>query len=407
MFPATLLTLLLVFKITRSPVKAANSPISVPLTSRLHFSNGTNDLLEHDRSRMKALSNSSMRRQSLVNVPLTNNHANYGHFLTVGIGNPPKTYNLILDSGSANTWVRASKYVKTSPSFCTGQPVAVTYGTAFFYGTEWLDYVTVGPGLTVILQSIGVASEISGLRDFDGIVGIGPVALTVGTLPDLRTEPIPTVTDSLFGQGTIPENVLGIFSLPYISPKLEITGQITFGGTDPTMYNGNIEYAPTVNTGRSQNYWGVNSRITYGNREILRSTGGIVDFGTTLITLATDAYQKYQLATGTVYDSATKLLTMPEDKYGTLRNLDFHIGDQTYSLTPNGQIWPRSLNTKIRGKEGSIYLIFEDRGTSSGQDGLSDFSLGYLFMQRFYVAYDFTNSRVGFATTAFTDATTN
>ncbi|KAG2073381.1 acid protease [Suillus decipiens] len=407
MFTAALLTLLIIFTITRSPVKAASSPISVPLASRLHFYNGTHNLLERDGARVKALSDSSMQRQKLVNVPLTNNHANYAQFLAVGIGNPPTTYNMVLDSGSANIWVRASKYMETGSSFCTGQPVAVNYGSASFFGTEWLDYVTVGPGLTVTLQSIGVGDETAGFHELDGLIGIGPVASTVGSLPDLPTEPIPTVTDSLFGQGAISENVLGIFSQPYVSPPLEITGQITFGGTDPTKYNGHIEYAPTVNTGRSQRYWSVNSRITYDNREILRSTGGIVDCGSTLISLATDAYQEYQFATGAVYDSATTLLTMPEDKYGTLRNLDFYIGEQIYSLTPNAQIWPRSLNTKIRGKEGSIYLIFSDRGTPSGQDGFSDFSLGYVFMQRFYVAYDFTSSRVGFATTAFTDATTN
>ncbi|KAG2069744.1 acid protease [Suillus decipiens] len=407
MFPAALLTLLLVFSITGSPVKADNPPVSISLTSGLYFSNSTYNLLENDNARVKALRDSSMRRQNLVNVPSTNFYPNYGHSLAVGIGNPPTTYNLFLDSGSGNTWVRASKYVETGPSFCTGQPVGLAYVSGSFSGIEWLDYVTVGPGLTVILQSIGVADQVELLsRNADGIIGIGPVATTVGTLQDLRTEPIPTVTDSLFGQGTISENILGVFSQPYTSSSSQINGQITFGGTDPTKYNGNIEYAPTVSTGRSRMFWGVNSRITYGNKEILRSTDGIVDSGTTFISLASDAYQNYQLATGAKYDSATTLLTIPRKKYGTLLNLDFHIGEQIYTLTPNAQMWPRSLNTKINGKMGSIYLIFRDRGRPSGQGG-SDFCLGYVFMQRFYVAYDVTNSRVGFATTAFTDATTN
>ncbi|KAG2362233.1 hypothetical protein BDR07DRAFT_1583220 [Suillus spraguei] len=124
-------------------------------------------------------------------------------------------------------------------------------------------------------------------------------------------------------------------------------------------------------------FWGVNSSITYSHMVILRSTAGIVNCGTTLITLATDAYHKYQLV---VYNHVTELLTIPEDKYRTLHNLDFHIGDQTYSLTPNAQIWPHSLNTKIkRGKKGYIYLIFRDCGTHSGQEKFSDFCLGYVF----------------------------
>ncbi|KAG2364827.1 aspartic peptidase domain-containing protein, partial [Suillus spraguei] len=226
------------------------------------------------------------------------------------------------------------------------------------------------------------------------------LGLTVGSLRDSREEPIPTVTDSLFGQGTISENVLGLYFEPF-SPPLETTGQITFGGTDPTKYNGGIEYAPT--NIHSRKFWGVNSRITYGNTVILRSTAGIVDCGVTLILIATDAYVKYQRQTGAVYDGATRFLTISEDKYGTLQNLDFSIGEQTYSLTPNAQTWPRSLNSKIGGMKGSIYLVVDDSGINDNHD----FILGYVFMQRFYVAYDATNARVGFATTAFTDATTN
>ncbi|KAG2064449.1 hypothetical protein BDR04DRAFT_1110079 [Suillus decipiens] len=48
------------------------------------------------------------------------------------------------------------------------------------------------------MQSIGVADQIAGLRNFDGLIGIGPVALIVGSLQDLRTEPIPTVTNHHF-----------------------------------------------------------------------------------------------------------------------------------------------------------------------------------------------------------------
>ncbi|KAG2071103.1 acid protease [Suillus decipiens] len=399
MFPAALLTLLLIFSITGSPAKAGSSPITVPLT-RLHFSNSTNNfLLERDRARVMALRDSSMRRQ--INVPLTYDYYAI-YLLAVGIGNPPTTYNLVLDSGSANTWVRASKYVETGTSFYTGQPVEVTYKFASISGTEYLDYVTVGPGLTAIMQSIGVADKIAGFHNFDGLIGIGPVSLTVGSLQDLP-EPIPTVTDSLFGQGTISENVVGIFLQPHVSAPLETTEQITFGGTDPTKYNGKIVFAPAV-IGNARDFWGVGSGILYGNRVILRSTAGVVDCGGTLIKIATDAYQKYRSATGARYDPATGLLTMPEDNYGSLENLDFYIGDQTYRLTPNAQIWPRSLNIKIGGQQGSIYLVIGDNGAYNGQ---IDFSLGYVFMQRFYVAYDAANSRVGFATTKFTYATTN
>ena len=99
------------------------------------------------------------------------------------------------------------------------------------------------------------------------------------------------------------------------------------------------------------------------------------------------------------------LLTITSAQFKALKNLNFKVGSQTYSLTPNAQIWPRSLNTFIGGSSGSIYLIVGDLGSNSGQ-GL-DFINGYTFLERFYSVFDTTNKRVGFATTAFTTATTN
>ena len=54
------------------------------------------------------------------------------------------------------------------------------------------------------------------------------------------------------------------------------------------------------------------------------------------------------------------LLKITPEQYACLKDLNFKIGSKTYSLTPNGQIWPRSLNTDIGGDSGSIYLIVSD-----------------------------------------------
>ncbi|KAG2070907.1 acid protease [Suillus decipiens] len=404
MFPAASLTLLLLLSITGSLVKAANSPISVPITNRLSFSNGTMNLVAHDDARIQAFRDPSMRGQRLNNVPLSNNYV--GDSIPVSIGNPPTTYHLLLDSASANTWVRSSAYMRTSTSFRIGGFVEMTYGGGFFTGFEYLDNVTVGPGLTVILQSIGVAVRSAGFDNYDGILGIGPAALTVGSLRDLPTDSIPTVTDSLYGQGTVSEDVFGIFCQPYVNSQLESTGQITFGGTDSTKYDGDILYTPITNTPRASNYWGIDQSIVYGHTEILPLAAGVVDSGATFLYIATEAYELYKTATGSEYDPVTRLLAISEDGYNALQNLHFNIGPQTYTLTPNAQIWPRSINSRIGGRQANaIYLIVRDIGAPSGT-GL-DFISGYVFMQRFYVAFDTTKRRVGFATTEFTYATTN
>ncbi|KAG2078615.1 acid protease, partial [Suillus decipiens] len=143
---------------------------------------------------------------------------------------------LLLDNGSTNTWVCSAAYMRTSTSFHTGQPVGVIYEAGFFLGTEYLDNVTVSPGLTTILQSIGTATQVKGFDIVDCILGISPAALSIHSLQDLLTDPIPTITDTLYGQGTISENIFGIFYKPYASSDLQSTGQITFGGMDSTKY---------------------------------------------------------------------------------------------------------------------------------------------------------------------------
>jgi len=88
-----------------------------------------------------------------------------------------------------------------------------------------------------------------------------------------------------------------------------------------------------------------------------------------------------------------------------LKTLSFDISGVSFGLTPNAQIWPRTLNTDIGGAAGDIFLIVNSIGTPSGQ-GL-DFINGQTFLERFYAVFDTTNKRVGLATTSFTAATTN
>ncbi|KAG0700382.1 hypothetical protein DFH29DRAFT_1001180 [Suillus ampliporus] len=96
---------------------------------------------------------------------------------------------------------------------------------------------------------------------------------------------------------------------------------------------------------------------------ILTETAGIVDTRTTLILIATDAFNKYKLETGGILDE--------------------------------------TIGFAIDGTTDGIYLVVSDIGSNFG------FTNGYCFLERFYSVYDTTNSRVGFAKTVYTYATSN
>jgi cathepsin E len=239
----------------------------------------------------------------------------------------------------------------------------------------------------------------------DGIIGVGPVGLTQSTLSPDAESTIPTITDNLFTSGVIGANILGVSFEPTTSANSETNGELTWGGTDPTKSTGEITYTPITTTFPANTFWGIDTSVAYGSASILGLTAGIVDTGTTLVQLATDAFQVYQSATGGVADSATGLLSLTPAQFENLQSLFFTVAGTSFEFTANAQILPRILNSQMGGTPDGIYLIVSDLGTNSGA-GL-DFILGQTFLERFYSVYDTDNQRVGLATTPFTDATSN
>jgi len=406
-----LATLVLALAVAASPIAIPqNTRVTLPLVRRFNNSTGPVNILQRDQARAAYLrergrakaEGRSYERRAAGSVTATNQAEDYT--VEVSIGSPATTYTLLVDTGSSNTWVGAgTAYTPTSTSKDTGESVSVTYGSGSFSGEEYTDTVSLGSGLTITKQSIGVASEAQGFSGVDGILGIGPVDLTEGTLSS-GDQTIPTVTDNLYSQGTIPEHLVAISFEPTTSESVA-NGELTFGATDSSKYTGSINYTPLTTTSPASEYWGIDESITYGSTTILSNTAGIVDTGTTLILIASNAYSKYQSATGAREDENTGLLRLTTSQYNNLKALNFKIGSETYTLSANAQIWPRSLNSYIGGSSNYVYLVVNSIGTPSGE-GL-DFINGYTFLERYYSVFDTGNSRIGFATTSYTTATTN
>ncbi|KAG2352748.1 acid protease [Suillus spraguei] len=355
MFSTVPLLTLLALSVTGSLVEVRNSSITLPITRRLKFSNGTN-LLQHDEARVAAFRDNSTHGRR-ANIILDNEKWSYT--VSVGIGNPPHIVNnLIIDTGGAVTWVGVNK------------------------GYERTD-------------SSGMA--------YNGVLGIGPAGLSVGTVTNKRRMELETITQCLFDTGRISQPLVGIFFQPSIGMKTTLERSTLLLDQSRLiviiLFQFCHQYPP------ASRYWGIEQSITYGTTEILSNAPGIVESSSTYNYLASDAYENYRVATGAKLDARTNLLSITLEQYDALHPLEFHIGDQTYSFTRNAQIWPRHLNYKVNGLDDGIYLTVKSLDTPVGH-GL-DFQLGYVFLQRFYAVFDIAESRVGFAETLFTDATTN
>ncbi|OSX61338.1 hypothetical protein POSPLADRAFT_1171012 [Postia placenta MAD-698-R-SB12] len=337
-----------------------------------------------------------------ISIPATN--LEYMQYTaSIGVGNPPTYYELVIDTGSSNTFVGTGKpYVRTNTSISTGQPVNVTYGTGFFSGYEFYDQVTIAPDFVITNQSIGNAINSSSFEGVDGIIGVGPVDLTQFTLATEPNATIPTVLDNALAQGLISQQVLGVSFAPADSNS-SINGKLTFGGADDELYFGDIAYTPITSTFPASLYWGVNVSATYGLQTIIPdSYAGIVDTGTTLIYIADDWYQSYLDAIpGSYYDSNTTGLTViPHDQADFLAPFTVMVAGQPLILDAAAQLLPKDQNEVWGGEKHLRYGYIGPMGSDSGK-GL-DFIIGQKFMERFYAVFDQANSRVGFAYTNHT-----
>ncbi|KAG6876174.1 hypothetical protein C0993_005146 [Termitomyces sp. T159_Od127] len=415
--PSLLATLLLALAVSANPIVVRDSPVKLPLTRRLNVTS-VHNLIRHDlarakhlRARAEALSKGVspdvFSSDAIIDEPVDNQAVSY--IASIGVGSPATTYELIIDTGSSNTWIGAgTSYRPTSTSSKTSNSVSVTYGSGAFAGKTFFmpsDEKMMTVDWLSNRQSIGVASAAIGFAGTDGILGIGPVDLTQGTLSPDFTSLVPTVTDNAFSLGLISGNEIGISFEPTTSIEA-LNGELSWGGADTSKYTGTIAFAPLTTTTPARLYWGINQSIRYGaSTSILSTTAGVVDTGTTLLYIASDAFNRYRSVTGAVLDGTTGLLRITSSQFANLESLFFTINGATFEFTANAQIWPRSLNTALGGSPSSVYLIVADNGGSTGS-GL-DFINGYAFLERFYTVFDTANKRIGFANTPFTTATTN
>ena len=82
--------------------------------------------------------------------------------------------------------------------------------------------------------------------------------------------------------------MLGIYYEPYnAKSKGHGRGSLSFGQVEPGRTVGAVNYVPLTTTRPASQYWGIDQSVSYGTTQLLATTAGIVDTGTTLILLAT------------------------------------------------------------------------------------------------------------------------
>jgi len=216
-----------------------------------------------------------------------------GYVAQVQIGTPPKTFVILMDSGSADFWVGSENCQseagggcgqhqflgeKSSSTFVdTKVPFNVSYGTGNVAGTIVRDNVVLA-GLQLTNHTFGTANteSIDFSSDstlFDGLMGLAQSGLS--------NQGVPTPVESLNIANLIPAAITSYKISRLADQKND--GEITFGGLDTTKFD--VKTQVTIPNVNQRGFWegAVDSFTVDGQDSGLQGRTAILDTGTTLI----------------------------------------------------------------------------------------------------------------------------
>ncbi|GAC94131.1 endopeptidase [Pseudozyma hubeiensis SY62] len=211
-----------------------------------------------------------------------------GYVATIEIGSQNQTFRMLIDSGSADTWVPSTACqacgsshtqlgTSNSDSFKTlSTPFSIQYGTGDVSGNLATDNIEIA-GLALTNYTFAVSTqESSDFADdtvpFDGLMGLAR--------SELSNAGQPTPIDALYKEGKVQAPVMG-YHLGRVADGYN-DGEVTFGGVDPAKYTGNITEIDNVST---KGFWeaAIDQISVSGNDLGLSGRTAILDTGTTLI----------------------------------------------------------------------------------------------------------------------------
>ncbi|CAG8502642.1 516_t:CDS:2 [Paraglomus brasilianum] len=347
-------------------------------------------ILSFKRIRIK--SNANSRRLKRRNASGLIDVKDFIYIAIVTIGTPPTVFSCQIDTGSSDLWIPDASCVgagcsnkntfssKFSISYGgDGVPWNISYvDQSSASGVTATDTVIVGGFVLKGQQFARATSMNSGFtgQPSDGIIGLaGPQSAVVpGTVTPIQ---------NMKNQGFINTRSFGV----WLGKATEGgSGEISFGGADPSHIVGNLTTIPLVRSFDSIGIWVVQlSKIAISGREItLTSANGlaIVDTGTSVILAPSAIADQINTSFGGVFSSQAQAYILPCN--AAPPDLTFTFGTATFTV-PGAD-----LVIQQQGQCESA-IIPGDLG-----GGLS-FLLGDTFLKNNYAYFDMDGSAIGLA----------
>ncbi|EPQ31985.1 uncharacterized protein PFL1_00183 [Pseudozyma flocculosa PF-1] len=328
-------------------------------------------------------------RREATSEPLTNLEYDSTWLADIDVGTPAKTYAVVLDTGSADFWLDKGSFDPAASSSFTNSTTAfdLTYGSGDVAGYLGKDTVTLA-GATGNNVVLAVADDVSSdLADsnINGIMGMGFRALSSADAdPFWRQMNFDTFSFYLERRTANSKSAKG--------DKAD-GGVFTLGGTNSTLYQGDIDYVPLI----EQQYWmlKLEGLSTSGESVALgTTTRAAIDTGTTLIGGPDDVVRElYAQVPG-----SSELAESPgyySYPCSTPINATISFGQRQYSI-PDADFSAGSLSSS-----GDVCMGAVFGAGSTAKDNLQ-WIVGDAFLKNVYTVFTTADgqARVGFAALA-------
>ncbi|KAJ8486927.1 hypothetical protein ONZ51_g4529 [Trametes cubensis] len=358
---------------------------------------------EHLRNKY-GYSNSTLskRQGQTVGIDIIDQAQDSSYIGTVSIGTPPQTFKVVLDTGSSDLWVASTNCLSCGVTGPNGQEQEITirYGSGSVAGILATDTVSMA-GFTVNPQTFLLAEQMtSGLLDGDvsGIMGLAFEALA-------STNAVP-FWQALANGGQFATPEISFWLARHLDdvnpPDEQPGGVMTLGGTNSTLFTGDIEFIPLTVTTGGPTFWMLEMTGNLVNRSYAgqRSPGSImrdaalsaIDTGTTLIGGPSDAVRAiYEAIPGSAEVSSM------QGFYAFPCSTDVQV-----SLAFGGKSWPISSADMNLGRISASMCVGGIFDLSLGSDvsgggGNPVWVVGDTFLKNVYSVFRSNPAAVGFA----------
>ncbi|KAF8881806.1 aspartic peptidase domain-containing protein [Infundibulicybe gibba] len=247
------LLLVLLFS-TIASTSPTPGPLHIPISRRSNA--GVHDITYYSAvvkgSREKysnhSRTQSHRRAAGISNTAIINWGSDSTYYGVVGIGTPPQMLGVSLDTASTDLWVASKAFGNYKPevlfnpsrstSFKTaGQRTAIYYQSGRVVGQIATDTVTMGQFALNSQSFLSVDQPLLPRRFLDSPVS-GTMGLSFGGVSDVGT---PSFWQALVSSGQLAVPEMG-FALTRSKSNNGPKGTFTLGGTQPDLFQGDIEF---------------------------------------------------------------------------------------------------------------------------------------------------------------------